>query len=317
MKFLLPTGIGDSVWALHKIESISQKIGDGHIDVLLSHGDASKISKRAVDFVRRFRFVDSVKLRPYELLYPPGITPEGYYNYIPDGMYRFDKDHCCALIPNATLERGQRLESWLPQYDINWDIWKDFRIPWWERYKARVLKEAIGDYVVFYPGPLHGNTTGGHNRGSIWTPQDWVRLALEIHKRFQLPIVVVGANYDAAYYDQLLAPAMNGTQAFDINLIGCTSLGELWSITSGAKFVVSYQAGVGIVSTYLGTPTAIFWRAKGDSLTTDCYLSFEEDMASAWVPPRILMQGKHLPLIYGRHDVDYIMEEVARRGWTQ
>lgn len=50
MKFLLPSGIGDSVWGLHKIQSVSKKIGDGRIDIYLSGGN-SVIESRALDFV--------------------------------------------------------------------------------------------------------------------------------------------------------------------------------------------------------------------------------------------------------------------------
>jgi len=80
--------------------------------------------------------------------------------------------------------------------------------------------------------------------------------------------------------------------------------------------VISYQAGVGIVSTYLGTPTAIFWRPYGDSISPQWILSFDERMASAWVPPATIEAGKHLPLIYGRHGIQHIVSEIRRRGWA-
>jgi len=314
MKFLLPTGIGDSVWGLHKVQSIANLHDKGCITVYLTYGDKSKIQQRALDFVRRFRFVNKVEMRPYEIMALPGVTPDGYYSYIPDGWYDFGKERVCALIPNAYLERGIRLEEWMPNHAINWNIWDDFRISWWEQRFARKLKERIGDYAVFYPGPMHGNTIAGHNRGSIWQPQDWINLGYAI-QQLGLKIVVVGATYDADYYDHCVAPGLNGGTPSWVNLIGKTNIGELFAVTNGAKFVVSYQAGVGIVSTYLGTPTAIFWRAHRDSLLPDGYLSFREEMASAWVPPHILAARKHLPLIYGKCSVDSIVEEIKERHW--
>jgi hypothetical protein len=314
MQFLLPTGIGDSIWALHKVQAIAKAQNEARIDIGLTCGVASQVETRALDFVRRFSFIDSVRMCPgYGILQSPVFTPEGYWNYIDDGIYEFDKQKWCVLVPNAALERGTRLENWLPHHAINWDIWDDFRITMQEE----LLANGRIPYAVFYPGPLDGNTVQGHNRNMIWRPQDWIELGRRIHQDLGLRIIVVGAPYDSSYYDTLLAPNLNGASGYWTNLIGQTNIGELFTLTRNAKFVISYQAGVGIVSTYLRTPTAIFWRQHGDSIVPNAYLSFDERMASAWVPPAILRDKLHLPLYYGRHDVDYIMNEIHARRWAE
>lgn len=318
MKFLLPTGIGDSVWALHKIQAVAQKHGSSHeeINVGLVCGVESKIETRALDFLRRFKFIDSVRMCPgYSILKEPVFRVDGCWNYIEDGFYKFKGEDWCVLIPNEPLERGVRLEKWLPDIPIRWDIWDDFHI------RAEEIEHAgqimpKGPYAVFYPGPLDGNTVQGHNRDMLWRPQDWIELGRRLYEEHKLRIVVVGAPYDAAYYDTVIGPNLNGASGYWKNLIGRTSLGALWTITRYANLVVSYQAGVGIVSTYLHAPTAIFWRPKGNSIVRESYLSFDEKMASAWVPPAVQAAGTHLPLIYGRHDVDYIMREVKSRSWV-
>lgn len=317
MKFLLPTGIGDSVWALHKIKSVRDAHAPGApIDIYLSGADGG-IDSRAKDFVRRFSFVNSVQMKIIQLLGDPLITPEGYYNYMPDGLYNIAGEKLCALIPNAPLERGIRLEDWLPHHSIDWDIFSSFRISDDERWFGDALQSRLGDYAVFYPGPLNGNTVNGHNRNMIWKPADWISLGKRIHDELGLRIVVVGAPYDAAYFDAFLEPVLNGSSGYWTNLIGQTNIGQLYATTSNAKFVVSYQAGVGIIATYLKTPTAIFWRARGDSISPNEFLSFEESMASSWVPPSVIADGNHLPLIYGKHDVGYIMEAAKSRGWAK
>lgn len=321
MKFLLPQGIGDSVWALHKIQSVRDALAPGSpIDISLACGERSTIQDRALDFIRRFDFVHSATMQLAEIRNNPVFHPAGYWNYIPDGMYNFSGERFCVLIPNAALERGTRLEQWLPHYPIDWGIFSHFRISDQEHITGRKLRERIGDYAVFYPGPLGGNTFEGHNRNMLWKPQEWVELGEHIHQQFNLPIVLVGAPYDYDYYEYFLAPALNAAASSPshwTNLIGRTTLGELWSVTSNARFMISYQAGVGIISTYLNTPTAIFWRARGDSISNHGFLSFEESMASAWVPPSVIESGRHLPLIYGRHKVDYIMGEIRSRGWAK
>lgn len=320
MRFLLPTGIGDSVWALHKVQAIAASKNDPIIDIGLSCGEAkNKIEQRALDFVRRFSFVNSAKMCPgYAIVQPPAFTPEGYWNYLADGMYEFNGDDWCVLMPNAALERGTRLENWLPHYETRWNIWDDFKITNEEVLRAQAMKpgDALRPYCVFYPGPLDGNTIQGHNRNMIWRPQDWIELGRRVHSELKLDIVAVGAPYDASYYDTLIGPNLNGEHPYWHNRIGETSIGELFSLTLGARFVISYQAGVGIVSTYRGTNTAMFWRQKGDSIVQDGYLSFEEEMASAWVQPNALEMKRYLPLYYGRHDVSYIMKQVRDRLWV-
>jgi hypothetical protein len=317
MKFLLPTGIGDSVWALHKIGAIRDvQDAGGPIDVALV-GGTSQLDSRALDFIRRFTFVNSATMKPYNI-YRDGswFTKQGFYNYLDDGWYEFEGTKYCILIPNATLERGERLETWLPQYAIRWNIFDDFRITDDERSFATQLHARIGDYAVFYPGPLAGNTEDGHNRNALWPPENWVELGRRIHAELGLRIVVVGALYDASYWQWLLGPLLADDMPHWYNLIGQTNLGQLWSVTSRAKFLISYQAGVGIVATYLNTPTAVWWRPYGDSISQSGFLSFDERMASAWVPPKVLDSGTHLPLIYGRHGVGYIMDAIRDRGWA-
>jgi hypothetical protein len=318
MDFAIPQGIGDSVWALTKIQSIRDALDPGgKINIHLSCGEASHLESRALDFVRRFRFVDSVEMAQLELRNSPVFRPDGCWNYIPDGMYEFAGKKYCVLIPNETLERGERLESWLPHHSINWDIFRDFTIHAYEHAFAISATLSFGPYCVFYPGPLGGNTVEGHNRGMLWRPADWITLGEAIRREWGLHIVVVGAAYDASYYDTLIAPNLNGSQHAWTSLIGATSLGELWAVTNRAKFVISYQAGVGIISTLLRTPTAIWWRPQGNSISSHGYLSFNEHMASSWVPPDIISSGAHLPLIYSRHDVPYILGQIRDRGWIE
>lgn len=324
MKYLLPTGIGDSVWALHKIQSIHAKLDpSGPIDVLLSCSDLNPLQERALDFVRRFDFISSAEMRlNYGLLNilndkTPPFTPGGYYDYIEDGKYTFKGEKVVALIPNAALERGLRLESWLPHHEINWDIFSHFRLSTKEIAYGERVRSKLGPYAVFYPGPLHGNTIEGHNRNMLWKPAEWVELGERIHDEYGIPLVIVGASYDHDYYTHMIAPRLNGSATHWIDLIGRTTLGELFSVTNNAKFVISYQAGVGIVSTYLRTPTAIWWRARGDSISQIGFLSFEEEMSHAWTPPAILESGSYLPMIYGRAGVEFILSEITRRGWAK
>lgn len=319
MKFLLPQGIGDSVWALHKAEAIRDALDPGGpIDCYLTCTKRDQLQERALTFLRRFSFVNSADMRlNYCIHNEPPYRKDGCYSYIEDGWYEFDDGRYCALMPNAPLEHGIRLEKWLPHYPIRWNIFDDFTIYPSETDYAERLHKSVGDYCVFYPGPLAGNSISGHNRNMLWKPTEWITLGERIRQEFGLRIVVVGASYDLDYYTVFIAPDLNGSSPHWLNLIGETTIGQLYAITKRSKFLISYQAGVGIISAYLGVPTAMWWRPWGDSMSQDIFLSFREEMASAWASPAILASGSYLPMIYGKHRVNEIMDEVHSRRWAE
>lgn len=308
MNLLVPQGIGDSIWALLKVQSIA---GTGPINIFVACMDKNNYAEaRALEFISRFSFVNSAQM--YEmpmngqggcvLLDGPIADEDGLYRYISDGETTLPGiDY--VLMPNAALERGTRLEDWLPQYGVNWRAMDEFR------FDENILSGK--DYAIFFLGSMESNTRAGHNRNGIWRPEDWVALGEWVKRELGCGVVVVGANYDHSYFLQCVKPLVGGW----VDLIGDTEIGQTYSIIKGARFVISYQSGIGIVANYMGVPAGIFWRAKGDSISPDCYISFDERMASAWADPQMIEQGKHMPLIYGRHGVDYIIDEIKRRGW--
>ena len=317
MIFFVPQGIGDSIWAIHKAADISRHRGDGTVSIRLACGGMNQeIESRAVPFLRRFSFIDDVALLMAPVHpYGPAVDKDGFYRYIPDGPAGAPFGCDYALIPNAALEKGIRLEAWLPEFECDWGIMRHFRFLPEELEFASTLREQLGRYVIFYPGPLEGNTSCGHNRGMIWEPDHWARLGHELHERYGVQIVVVGASYDADYWTQFLSRRVN--PSFWHEYIGKWHIAQTYAVVKGAECCVSYQSGIGIVASYLGVPTAIFWRAKGDSVRGDCLLHFEESFKDAWVDPAMLEAGKHLGCVYGRHDVDYIAGEIAGRGWIR
>lgn len=322
LRFLVPQGIGDSIWALFKIQDVSEKLGGGRIEVRIACSDANNpLESRALDFVSRFAFVDDVQMYQVpdrgqvgaSLLPGPATDADGLFRYLPDGPPASGTltgiDY--VLMPNAPLERGVRLEDWLPEFKIDWNIMDQFAFRDGEGQAASGLDKP---YAVFFCGSQGGNTTAGHNRNAIWRPEDWANLAYRVRHELGLEVVVVGAEYDRDYYEKQLLPLVKREPWTD--RIGQCSIGETLAVTKNAKFVISYQSGIGIVSSYMGTPLGIFWRQKGDSVSPECYISFEEEMASAWANPQMISSGKHLPLIYGRHGVDYIIDQIKERRWA-
>ncbi len=330
MKFLVPQGIGDSIWALFKAQDIANKLGDGVVELRVAvwHQD-SPAETRAIEFLKRFACVQSVA--PYVMpreddeghplagavsLPGPAADAHGYYRYLPDGPPdQFSGPYAetgierypgidYVLMPNAPLERGIRLEDWLPEFKTDWDLMKQFR--WTAEEVAWMFDTAprFGPYVVFFMGSLGSNTTAGHNRGPLWTAQEWYELGERMHAEQGYQIIIVGADYDLDYASEFIKK-IEGRLHWHPR-VGLYDIGRTFAACMRSKVVVSYQSGIGIVSSYLGKPTAIFWRPKGDSISPDQYVSFEESMATAWANPQHVQDGRLFPAIYGRHGVQDI-----------
>ena len=293
MRFFAPQGIGDSLWALHKVRAIAAAHGADRIDLLLASSGSDEIQRRSLPFLERFPFLFSVGLANHTCLKRPDapLTPDGYWDYVADGPLKGIDVYC--LMPNAALERGIRLEDWLPEFSIDWNTMGEFSFLESETRYAEQLRLNLGPFAVFYLGPEEGNTTNGHNRGGLWSPQEWADLS-RLLEGMGLQIVVVGAAYDKSYFERHLKPLGVNWRSF----IGEWHIGQTLAVVKAASLTVAYQSGIGICSHYLGTPTAQWWRAKGNSASTRAYISFEESMAHCWTNP--LHRSRYLPLIYGR-----------------
>lgn len=322
MHLLVPQGIGDSVWSMFKAQALMRKLGHTQLHIRVACWHDNEVESRAVPFLARFKFVDSVCLyempkdgrRGPVLQHGPAAGPDGCYRYLPDGppdppIPGIDQ----LLIANTPLEHGIRLEDWLPELETRWEIMDDFRFDEGDAEVAARMAEG-GPYVVFYPGPKTGSTAIGHNRGGLWPPENWIELGDKLHKKYGVRIVVVGAEYDRSYFNDFLAYRVVD-RPFWSNHIGAWPISSTLAVCKQARMVISFQSGIGIVSHYLGTPTAIWWRPKGDSIVPGMYVSFDEGMASAWANPKFLAEGKLLPGIYTRTGVDDVMAHAEKYGW--
>ena len=307
LRVAIPAGIGDAVWSLMKIPHLLRIYGADQVEI----GLCGPPPYRSLPFVERFDFVSSAEYSRWQCVEANPFTPEGVYNWAPSGVgwhHEFD----WMLQANRHLESGQRLETWLPEYETDWGIADRFRFLASELRVAREFAAAHGPYCVLYLGPEAGNTVAGHNRGALWTPEEWGRLA-ESCRRLGLKVVVVGASYDRPYLERHVAPHLGDF----VDRCGGWGIGQTFAIIQRSQFVIAYQSGIGIFSVYLGIPTACFWRPQGDSITTAGYVSFDERMASAWAPRDALASGRYLPLIYTQCSPETITEHIVTHEWSR
>jgi ADP-heptose:LPS heptosyltransferase len=244
----------------------------------------------------------------------PPADKNGIYRYIADGPHPELPEIDYVLAPNAPLERAIRLEDWLPEFRTNWDIMNDFQFNDEELDIANKFNQKHGPFVAFFMASLASNTTSGHNRNGLWTPQEWVELGERLHKKYGVQIVVVGTTWDEDYFIKCIKPLIKN-KPFWHNYLSRWPIAQTYAILNKARFLISYQSGIGIVSHYLGKPVAIFWRPKGDSISPNSYVSFEEGMATAWARPDFLAANKLMPCIYGRHKIDDILQFAETHGW--
>lgn len=310
-RILTCQGIGDSVWAVFKMQDIARKYGSDWVEILVAGWDRNDLETRAIPLLRQFDFVSDVRF--YEMpkgslgpmLLPGEATDEkGRYRYIPDGKPPFwlEGDVDFVAVSNRALENGIRLEDWLPEYEIDWDPFCLLRDIIWETIQPRTPAQ----YVVFYLGSEGANSEksrGGHNRGALWTPEQWAELGDKIVDEFLCEIVVVGAGYDSSYYKNQVEPLVRRKGCWH-NRIAEFTIFETLKVCENAKTVVSYQSGIGIMSHYLGKPTVMWWRPEGDSIIEGANVTFSEEMATAWTYPGAT---NYKPCIYGRESVEDIL----------
>ena len=325
MNFLLAQGIGDSVWGLFKAQSVAKKY-ETDIHIKIACWRNGLIENRALDFVKRFDFIKSAKMyvMPIDenksgpvLKKGPPTNKKGIYRYINSGITKKFKNIDFVLIPNGCLEKGIPLDEWLPEYKCNWNMVKDhYKFTENEINIVKKLENEIGPYVVFYFGPLNGNTISGANRNSLWKPEDWQKLGELIHNKYGFKIVLIGAEYDISYYDEYFKNYVKNKKYW-ISKIGNYEINQTFAICKKSKFIISYPSGIGIFSHYLNIPCCIFNRPKGDSWHQEKYISFEESMADAWAYPNSSKNKIFLSAIYNKDTADSIFNFIVLNNWSR
>lgn len=321
---LVPQGVGDSAWCIPKLRALRRQYGAAAVDLRIACWNTDNVEMRAREFLRQFKIVRSVEMylmprlegQEAPLLLPgPAADARGHYRYFPDGPARGLKGIDYVLIPNNALEKGIRLEDWRPGLETDWNFMDDFNWEGPERLGDEALERLSlehGCFAVFFLGCIYSNGAAGHNRCGLWSPFDWVSLGDALYRKLGLSILVVGAEYDRSYYQEMVKPLVKNEPHW-INTIGQWPINTTLAVIDAARMMMSYQSGLGIMSHYMRTPTAMWWRPKGNSISPATYVSPDEAMTTAWNYPDA--GESFLPLIYGRESVGDIVAAIERRGW--
>lgn len=229
----VPPGIGDSLWAMVKVQDIMRQ--DEATDLIVCMQETQPA--RGKEFIDRLGFVSECSYKSFSI-HQQGefyILPNGHWNYSggPGGAMRNYMGMDWLLMPNTPLERGEPLDTWLPEYAANWNVMKDhFQfLPTDDLVADRVSSQLKGrGWVTFFLGGRGANgmldengryhTVSGKNRARRYTKRDWekfhysealwrqdidvrpvwlleywIELARKIVEDEGLGIVLVGANW--------------------------------------------------------------------------------------------------------------------------
>lgn len=248
LKIALALGIGDCHWALTKLRAL-RALHPGrpvHAYVNSSPNHATWGYLGIVPFIDRAEYSPNA---PYDVWndlagthrHPRWSALEGCRNW-----RNFDY----VLVPNGHLERGERLETWLPELDTEFSYPLD--IP--AEVRESEVVQALRKRVLLYPSGI-GPNLGFH--ANTWTVYDWIQV-IRLFNADGFRPALVGANTadDIGYAAQIEQAAFGAS--YD-NFVGQTSIPEYCAAIEEAKVWVGLNSGGGIVSAMRGTPTVMLW----------------------------------------------------------
>lgn len=224
----VPSGVGDVYWCLTKLKAFA---AGEPVQLVIQ----SSPFDRAREWVEMVDFIASAEF---------GVFKCGTAREV--GFYGRWKTLDAVLWPNAVIDRGERIETWLPHLATDLDF--EVKCP---DYAPR---------VVVYPSSL------GSARWTTRTGEFWDKVITHLTQMVG-PVTLVGAHWDEDLARMITAPCEN--------LIGQTSLPQLAGILKSARVVAGVISGITILANHFRTPCAAMWHDQ----------RFPEGFPTAWVAP--------------------------------
>jgi len=249
LRVALPPGIGDVHWTCQKLRGLSEYVGGRpiHAYVGADPSHASVHFLKLVPYVAQ-AFQDKEALDAIVYKMPPNhrdprwSTLEGCANW-----QGFDY----ILVANGHLERGERIETWLPEIDT------EYTYPLLISDETKVQMQALAGVrptLVYMSGT--GPNIGFHN--GWWDVGDWVDVVARLNVEGIEPVLIGAANgHDEAYRDWFVRAG--GKRLKYLDLIGQTTHEQVCALVVDASVWVGLNSGTGIIAAMQGTPTVMMW----------------------------------------------------------
>lgn len=223
IRVAVPPGVGDTYWALRKIEAVKAAFGAETATLMVQAGGPSRALPWG-DMTSLVQGAEHLAFRP-----TPDVLSVGYAE-------PFGPADCC-LWPNAVLDRGERLETWLPDLPLN-------QVP--------ITTVKAEPRAVVYASSVAIN--------KAWLPtftiDTWCQTIQTMEQRVG-PVTLIGAGWDAE-----IAGAIVKRLPHVDNLVGKTPLPVVAGIIESATVVVGVISGMTILANHFHAPCINFYPAK-------------------------------------------------------
>jgi hypothetical protein len=269
-RILVPSGIGDIYWILVKLKSFCRKYGiDDHPEIyIMSLRVWDDSNRRSEPFLKMVPFIDV----PVDLLSPavPSGSDEQKLNLFYHQLSQFPDNR---IVPgffgyeylvcfNGIINSGHYLEEIDPDLECDWYF--SMTISQEQTDFQNKCKKDFGSYAVFYFSFMGDFVTQNLSHFKI------KKLAASINRLSEesgITPVFVGSWWDLRWpeppighidYLPLLIDRVPGA----VNLVGQTTLDQVFGVLRGADLVSGYHCGLTNMAIAFKRPTVLLWSEK-------------------------------------------------------
>lgn len=234
-------GIGDSIWLIQKLINQPEKF---HFQI--PDGSPQR-GKPLFDLLPQLTASATyVPKLNYRILEKENIQNK-------KNRWQDIKEQTFYLTANKHLERGNRIEAFLPDLPTNYKL--GYQTAKEDVFRAQdILKEErryIGIYTTAY--------SNARNAGG-WEVAEWFKLIKMLYKSKDTCFVIVGAPYDVG----ITEPLMKELEQYNIPYINTTGepLAVVIELLKRFSYFIGFPSGLSIINETLGKDGVMFYQNK-------------------------------------------------------
>lgn len=259
----VPAGIGDISWIYSKLHCAPPEFD---FEIAVSDG----WPHRSVEFCRLLPRV--VKASYDSVSYQDIVSFQqlnGFRTFSEIASNGFGRTF---LSCNEHLERGKRLESWLP------DLATDFHYPLATNAEDHVVAE---DLISPCEETVKVGVSAASYRGSeawdTWRLPKWNRFLDLFKEVLGVPctFVLLGGFWDDLTFGL-------SKRQDTLELVGKTSVAQAYELHKLLDGYVGFSSGLGVLATLLSRPSVMLWP------------SHQVELSTSWAPPEMLKEGSYV-----------------------
>ena len=244
-RIAVPPGIGDIYWALTKIQAFKEQVGATSIEICVQRAGPGRSTLWA-DMVD---FIDSACFLPFS------ANTYGLANGLGYVATPANLDADCIMWPNAVVDRGKPLSTWLP--DLQMDLSFPIQTP-----------DMGAPRVILYASSEAINRAWVSNLGVTY----WLSLIASLTELVG-PVTLIAAQWDEPFSKRLAAAASTAGVEYE-DLTGQTTLPEVADVIKNARVLIGVISGMTILANHFRTPTVAIYPT-----------AHHQDFPRTWVAP--------------------------------